>query len=387
MKTGGRIVSVFGVNPSRIGGGEVFARALSERLAERNWESVLCYQSLPEGDVRRFLELPNVTFDVLKDAWKFAARPAGDLAAILKRHPADILHLYFTGFLSPYPWVARSRGVSKVFFTDQGSHPEGYVATRRPAWKRLAARALNLPLNHVVCISDYNVDCMLRRDLIDARRVTRIYNSVDLAAAHGDGAAFRLRHGVPAGVPVVAQASWMIPEKGITDLIDAARIVIDRIPQAHFLLAGEGKHREEYMKRARDLGMEKHFTWTGLVHNPVADGLYAAADVVCQVSRWEEAFGWVIAEAMAASRPLVATRVGGIPELVADGANGFLVPVRAPDQIAQRVIQLLEDPALRARMGAAGRLAAEQKFDLSRNLDTLMRAYGFDSAPETEPRR
>ena len=378
MKTSGRIVSVFGVNPSRIGGGEVFARALSQRLAERNWESVLCYQSLPEGDVRRFLELPNVTFDVLKDAWKFAARPAGDLAAILKRHPADILHLYFTGFLSPYPWVARSRGVAKVFFTDQGSHPEGYVARRRPAWKRLAARALNLPLNHVVCISDYNVECMLRRDLIDSRRVTRIYNSVDLAAAHGDGAAFRLRHGVPAGVPVVAQASWMIPEKGIQDLIDAARIVIDRVPQAHFLLAGEGKHREEYMKRARDLGMEKHFTWTGLVHNPVADGLYAAADVVCQVSRWEEAFGWVIAEAMAASRPLVATHVGGIPELVADGANGFLVPVRAPDQIAQRVIQLLEDPALSARMGAAGRLVAEQKFDLSHNLDTLMQAYGFD---------
>jgi glycosyltransferase involved in cell wall biosynthesis len=378
MKTGGRIVSVFGVNPSRIGGSEVFARALSARLAERNWESVLCYQSLPEGDVRRFLELPNVAFDVLKDAWKFAARPAAGLAALLKRHPADILHLYFTGFLSPYPWVARSCGVAKVFFTDQGSHPEGYVATRRPLWKRLAARTLNLPLNHVICISEYNVDCMRRRDLIDARRVTRIYNSVDLAASHGDGASFRRRHGVPAGVPVVAQASWMIPEKGITDLIEAARIVIDRIPQAHFLLAGEGKHRSEYMARAHDLGMEKQFTWTGLVHNPVADGLYAAADVVCQVSRWEEAFGWVIAEAMAAARPIVATRAGGIPELVSDGTNGFLVPVRAPAQIAQRVIQLLEDAALRQRMGAAGRQAAEEKFDLSRNLDTLMHAYGFE---------
>jgi glycosyltransferase involved in cell wall biosynthesis len=378
MKPTGRMVSVFGVQPSRIGGGEVFARALSERLAERGWESVLCYQSLPEGDVRRFLELPNVTFDVLKDAWKFAARPARDLGAILKRHPADILHLYFTGFLSPYPWVARLRGVAKVFFTDQGSHPEGYVAARRPAWKRLAARALNLPLNHVICISDYNVECMLRRDLIDASRVTRIYNSVDLAAVHGDGAAFRLRHGVPAGAPVVAQASWMIPEKGITDLIEAARIVLDRIPQAHFLLAGEGKHRTQFMAMARDLGMEKSFTWTGLVHNPVVDGLYAAADVVCQVSRWEEAFGWVIAEAMAAARPVVATRVGGIPELVSDGGNGFLVAPRAPAEIAQRVIQLLEDSELRTRMGAAGRHDAEAKFDLTRNLDTLMHAYGLE---------
>jgi glycosyltransferase involved in cell wall biosynthesis len=378
MRPTGRVVSVFGVNPSRIGGGEVFARALSARLAGHGWESVLCYQSLPQGEVRRFLELPNVAFDVLPGAWKFAARPAAGLAAILKRHPADILHLYFTGFLSPYPWVARLRGVGKVFFTDQGSHPEGYVAARRPAWKRFTARALNLPLNQVICISDYNVDCMLRRDMIDARRVTRIYNSVDLAAVHGDGAAFRLRYGVPAGAPVVAQVSWMIPEKGITDLVEAARLVLERIPNAHFLLAGEGKHRTEYMALAHGLGMEAHFTWTGLVHNPVADGLYAAADVVCQVSRWEEAFGWVIAEAMAAARPLVATRVGGIPELVTDGESGFLVAPRAPAQIAARLVQLLEDSDLRARMGAAGRAAAERKFDLAANLDTLMRAYGFE---------
>ena len=241
MKPAGRIVSVFGVNPRRIGGGEVFARALSERLAARNWQSVLVYQTLPEGDVRRFLELPNVTFDTLPDAWRFAAKPAAGLGAILKRHPADILHLYFTGFLSPYPWVARVRGVGKVFFTDQGSHPEGYVATRRPAWKRLAARALNLPMNGVICISDYNAGCMLKRDMIDPARVKRIYNSVDLAAVHGDGAEFRRRHNIPLDVPAVVQASWMIPDKGISDLVEAARLVVDRIPNAHFILAGEGQ--------------------------------------------------------------------------------------------------------------------------------------------------
>jgi len=370
-------VSVFGVEPSRIGGGEVFARALSSALALHGRESVLCYQSLPKGDVRRFLELPNVTFDVLPDAWKFAARPSAALSAILKRHPAEILHLYFTGFLSPYPWVARLRGVPKVFFTDQGSHPEGYVATRRPIWKRIAARALNLPLTGVICISDYNVECMLRRDLIDSARVTRIYNSVDFDTQHGDGAAFRLRHGIPPAAPVVAQASWMIPEKGIEDLIEAARLVLHRIPDAHFVLAGEGKHRSEYMAKTRDLGLAAHFTWTGLIQNPVADGLYAAADVVCQVSRWEEAFGWVIAEAMAAARPIVATRVGGIPELVAPGETGILVQPRDPPAVAGAIIDLLQDPELRSRFGAAGRLAAECKFSLRSNLGILMRTYGF----------
>jgi colanic acid/amylovoran biosynthesis glycosyltransferase len=80
---------------------------------------------------------------------------------------------------------------------------------------------------------------------------------------------------------------------------------------------------------------------------------------------------------MAAHKPVVATRAGGIPELVADESTGFLVPVRAPAEIARRVIHLLEDPALRVQMGTEGRKAAEQKFDLERNLDALMLAYGF----------
>ena len=372
-----RVVSVFGLEPARIGGTEIYARELSLRLAERGWENILCFNSQPEGEVRRFLELPNVGFQVLKDAWKFHWKPARDLAAILKENPAEILHLYFTGFLSPYPWIARYCGVEKVFFTDQGSQPEGYVAVRRPLWKRLTARALNLPLDRVICVSDYNSRSMIQRDLIDAARVLRIYNSVDLVAAHGDGAAFRQRYGVPLDALVVAQASWMIPEKGIGDVIEAARIVLERMPDAHFLLAGEGAHRQEYMAMAAGMGMDAHFTWTGLLQNPVAEGLYAAADVVCQASRWEEAFGWVIAEAMAASKPLVATRVGGIPELVEDGVTGFLVAPRAPAEIADRVVRLLVDAPLRKRMGQAGRQAAERKFDLQHNLDQLMQVYGL----------
>ena len=354
----------------------MFARELSMRLAERGWESVLCFSEEPAGEVRRFLKLPNVTFEVLNDAWKFHWKPAVALAAILRKHRPEILHLYFTGFLSPYPWVARVNGVKKVFFTDQGSQPEGYVPTRRPLWKRWAGRALNLPLDCVVCISDYNAHGMMVRDMIAASRVRRIYNSVDFSVTPGDGAAFRQRHGIPAGARTVLQVSWMIPEKGIPDLIQAARLILDRTPDAHFILAGEGAYRQEYMDLTAGLGMASHFTWTGLVHNPLAEGLYGAADVVCQVSRWEEAFGWVIAEAMACGRPLVGTRVGGIPELVIDGSTGYLVPSRSPAAIAEKVGALLESAGLRAKMGEAGRKLAEEKFDLNTNLAELLRLYG-----------
>jgi glycosyltransferase involved in cell wall biosynthesis len=363
------------VLPQRIGGLEVFATELSRRLGEHGCESVICYETKPEGEVRSFLELPNVTFDSARDVWKFDLPRASQMADLLRRHRPDILHLYFTGFLSPYPWVARLHGVSHVYFTDQGSHPEGYVATRRPWWKRAPAKILNAPLDRVICISDYNVACMVERGLIDPARVCRIYNSVDLDAVHGDGAAFRQRHGIPADALVAAQASWMIPEKGIGDLIEAARIVCALEPRAHFLLAGEGEFRKEFTQAASDLA--GHFTWTGLVQNPTAEGLYAAADVVCQVSRWEEAFGWVIAEAMSVHRPLVATRVGGVPELVEDGVTGYVVERRDPAAVAERLLRLFGDAELRRKMGDAGRRAAEAKFNLQRNVGELIRLYGL----------
>jgi glycosyltransferase involved in cell wall biosynthesis len=79
------------------------------------------------------------------------------------------------------------------------------------------------------------------------------------------------------------------------------------------------------MKDAEAMGLAAHITWTGLVQDPFAEGVYDVADIVCQLSEWEELFGWMIAEAMAYKKPIVATRVGGIPELVEDGVTGFLV--------------------------------------------------------------
>jgi glycosyltransferase involved in cell wall biosynthesis len=129
----------------------------------------------------------------------------------------------------------------------------------------------------------------------------------------------------------VAQISWIIPEKGFDDLLEAARLVVQQDPSVHFVMAG-----------------------------------YAAADIVCQVSRWEEAFGCVIAEAMAGGRPVVGTRAGAIAELVRDGETGFLVDRRARAQIAAKILELVRDPGLRQRFGEGGRRLAIEK-DGTRN--------------------
>ena len=99
--------------------------------------------------------------------------------------------------------------------------------------------------------------------------------------------------------------------------------------------------------------------------------------MVCQLSRWEEAFGYVIVEALASYRPVVATRAGAIPELVRHNETGFLVERRNPAEAAARILDLLRDPALRERMGEAGHRLALAEFDQRINVGRLLYLYGI----------
>jgi glycosyltransferase involved in cell wall biosynthesis len=292
------------------------------------------------------------------------------------------------GFLSPYPWLARLLNVERVFFTDHGSKPEDYTPSRAPAWKRLAGRLINCPLTGVVCVSDYGLRCMRALDLLPAQRFTRIYNAVDRHGAVPDSAlaaAFRRRYSIPADRLLVTQVSWMIPEKGIADLLQAAQIALRHDSNLHFALVGEGAFRSQYSELAARMGIDGHVTWTGTVEDPFAAGVYAAADIVCQVSRWEEAFGYVIAEAMAWGKPVIGTRVGGIPEVICDGETGFLVEKGNSPEIAAAILRLARAPELRHRLGEMGALAAATKFDVTRNVSRLLEFYGVTDGPGAMP--
>lgn len=380
MKT---VVSVFGVIPFRIGGPESFARELSKQLGERGWKSVLCFSSKPPEDVLNYLKLPNVCLEVVRDLEtpnlvRWAA--VKDLVGILRKYRPDILHLHFTGFIGVFPWLARLFAVPQIFFTDQSSRSAFHAPRRASFWKRKLARLVNWPITRVICASNYGYECFVTLDLLPAERFLMIYNAVDFSRVPPNSQparSFRRKYSIPDGRAIVVQVSWMIPEKGIVDLLDAASVVLSRHQEAHFVLVGEGLYREQYTKYAAEKSLKDHVTFTGLIEDPFAEGVYAAADVVCQVSRWEELFGFVIAEAMASSKPVVATRVGGIPELVEDGETGFLVPRGDVSQIADKISLLLADSSLRERMGSAARRAAEAKFDVKSNVAQLIRLYGI----------
>ncbi len=372
------IVSVFGVQPFRIGGTETFARELSRQLQQRGWKSVLCFLSEPSEEVRRFLTLPNVTLEVVADSTNLSWQAVKELARIIRRHKPDILHLHFIGFLGLFPWLARLLSVPRVFFTDHSSRTAGYVAHRAPFLKRLIARTVNLPITKVICVSRYGQRCLTTLDLLPHERYELVYNAVDLSRVQNSsprGAEFRRRYNIPEDRVVIVQVSWMIPEKGIPELLETARILLERNTKVQFVLVGEGPAREAFMRRAQEMKLDHSFIWTGLIQDPFGEGVFDAADIVCQLSAWEELFGWMIAEAMAHGKPVVATSVGGIPELVEDGVSGFLVSAGDHEAAAQRLNRLAQDGALRSRMGQAGRVAVKDRFDLERNVARLIELY------------
>ncbi|MBC8031402.1 MAG: glycosyltransferase family 4 protein [Pyrinomonadaceae bacterium] len=374
------LVSVFGVEPRRIGGTETFARELSLQLGARGWKSVLCFLSEPTDEVRRFLDLPNISLGVYASANDGSMKTGRNLAGITRGHRPEILHLHFTGFLSCYSWIARLQSVKQVFFTDHHSRSAGYVPGRAPLWKRAAARFINGPLTKVISVSRYGYDCMTAFDLLPRSRFEMIYNGVDLTRVKADpqlALDFRRRYSIPAERAIVTQVSWIIPEKGITDFLETARLVTQQNRNVQFVLVGDGAYREQYIKDAAAMGIEDRVTWTGMVKDPFGEGVFAAANVVCQFSRWEEVFGWMIAEGMAHGKPVVATRVGGIPELITDGVTGHLVERGDTQAMSERLLALLADPALRTRMGEAGRETVSAKFDLRKNVAQLIRSYGI----------
>lgn len=380
------LVSVFGVEPRRIGGTETFARELSRQLDERGWKSVLCFLSEPAEEVKRFLDLPNVSLAVYGSATDSGLKIGKSLAAITREHGPEILHLHYFGFINLYSWLARFQSVKQVFFTDHHSRPSGYIANRAPFWKRAIGRVVNGPLTKVICVSNYGHECMSSFGLLPRDRFQMIYNAVDLSRVKADpqrAIDFRRRFSIPMDRSIVTQVSWVIPEKGIIDFLETARVVSRHNHNVQFVIVGEGAYREQYMKQAVEMGIADRVTWTGMVEDPFGEGVFEAADVVCQFSRWEEVFGWMIAEAMAHGKPVVATRAGGIPELVQDRESGYLVDRGDIETMSDRIMTLLNDPGLRNRMGSTAKNIVHEKFNLTHNVAKLIATYGLEECRST----
>lgn len=148
--------------------------------------------------------------------------------------------------------------------------------------------------------------------------------------------------------------------KGIEALIEAMAFIIKMFPQTTLTVIGEGQNKENLLNLSKDLHLEKHIHFVGWVKDKGLDIYYKKASIVVFPSVGPEIFGLVILEAMSAGRPVIGTSVGGIPEIITDGVNGYLVEPGSAEQIAEKVIKLFSDEDLLKEFGKNARKQAEE---------------------------
>jgi glycosyltransferase involved in cell wall biosynthesis len=177
---------------------------------------------------------------------------------------------------------------------------------------------------------------------------------------------------LPAGAPIVGNVAALVPHKGQRHLVEAAALVIQRAPDVRFVIVGEGELRPVLERQIRVLGLDKHVFLTGF--RPDVLSLLRSFDLFV-MSSVTEGLGTSVLDAMASGLAVVVTEAGGLPELVLDHETGRIVPPRDHRAMADAILELIRDPAARARMGAAGLARVQERFTARRMVEKTLEIY------------
>jgi glycosyltransferase involved in cell wall biosynthesis len=246
----------------------------------------------------------------------------------------------------------------------------------RKAKHQLAYRLVNRISDRVLAVSEEVKRFCTDQDHIDPRKVSVVYNGVDLQQLAANASANSFAEADWAGAsPIITCVANVRRIKGIDVLLRSAQRVCRELPGAMFLIAGSLYERDysvEMQEMVRALGLEKNVRMLGFVEDPTP--LLKMSNAFCLLSR-SEGFCNALLEAMACGVPSVVTRVGGNPEAVTDGENGFLVPSEDDQAAADRLLFLLRSPGKAAQMGEAARVTAHTRFSAETMIKQLIAVY------------
>jgi L-malate glycosyltransferase len=223
-----------------------------------------------------------------------------------------------------------------------------------------------------ICASEA-IRRMIVTDGVPAARTVTVHEGIDLGHVQAAPAAnLHAELWLPHHAPIVGNVAALVPHKGQRHLIEAAVLVLKKVPDARFVIAGEGELRESLERQIREHRLEKHVFLVGF--RPDVLSVHKAFDLFV-MSSVTEGLGTSLLDAMACGKPIVATTAGGMPEVVRNGETGLLVPPRDHEAMADAIVQLLTDEHARRRMGAAGDARVREHFSAERMVQDTLAVY------------
>lgn len=300
-----------------------------------------------------------------------SAKVLGRLTMVVDQFRPDLLHshLYFAVLYGALvPTRNHAVRITTLHNVDYEIYP---VRTRTEAMRReLHRRALQRSAAHI-CVSaaveaHYRQEFALRDTFVIPNAIADELFGLDASGA----AATREQLQIPAGAPLVVLPGRLVKQKGHRDALFALR----RVEHVHLALAGRGPLRDELEKLSAELGLTQRVHFLDVLPHPQFVQLLAAADVIIMPSH-QEGFGIVAAESMAAGRPLIATDIDPLRDLVQDSRTGLLVPPASPEALTAAIQRLLGTPEEAKALGAAARAAVRQRFSSARVAERTAEIY------------
>ena len=361
-----KLMFVFGLATRKVGGMEKFMRYFTLELDRRGWDTVLCFDGLIADNMRDYFHHPAVTLELVDGQKDLGREAAPVLRQLLRKHRPRVMIYAFHGVLRVFPWMARLAGVQRIFFNDHSSRPMGVVVRPMPRAKRIAGHILTAPLTGIISVCEFVKRSAETIGLSHAPN-TVVWNGVEVGEPDpARGRRFRHGHGLPEDALVFTMSVWMVEVKGVDVMLRASVELIRNDPRVWLLLVGDGPLLEQYRELARTLGIADRVVFPGLLSDPVGLGVFDASNVSCQPSLWQEANPLAVLEAMSMQLPVIASDIGGMPEIVKEGVTGLLFPPGDADALRERLTQLAGDAEMRDAMGRAGRARVLEHHQITR---------------------
>ncbi len=369
-----------------MGGPALHVAYLTAGLAERGYDTTLVAGTLARGEDSMAFVAEGLDVHIVRiDELGREISPLRDLVATIKlarliRHERpQILHTHTAKAGTVGRLAARLAGGRHppiVVHTFHGHVLHGYFGPVRSLFFRLLERWLAARTTALVAVSPQVRDDLVRLHVAPADRFTVVRLGIELEE-RVDGAGqsrdeARRYLGIPAERFAVGWIGRMTAVKRTDDVLLGFKRLRERGVDACLCLVGDGPDRPHVERLAHDLGIVRDTLFLGYQEDVAP--YYAAFDALVLPSANEGTPVSAI-EALAAGRPVVATRVGGVPDVVRDGEDGFLVEPGATDDLAERLAWLAGDAELRERMGAAGRERVLPRYAVDRLIDDVDRLY------------
>ncbi|HXH89337.1 MAG TPA: glycosyltransferase family 4 protein [Gaiellaceae bacterium] len=370
-----------------MGGPALHVAYLSAGLAERGYETTLVAGSLARGEGSMAYVAEGLGVEVVHlDALSREISPFRDalsvlrLARLIRAQRPQILHTHTAKAGTVGRLAALLAGDARpevIVHTFHGHVLHGYFGPLRSGAFRLLERLLARMTTRLIAVSPQVRDDLVGLGVAPVEKFTVVRLGIELGERLGteeEGADARARLGIAPERFVVGWVGRMTGVKRTDDVLESLRLLRERGTDAVLLMIGDGPDREHVEERASRLGIVRHCLFLGYQED--VSGWYRTFDAMILPSA-NEGTPVVVIEALAAGCPVVATSVGGVPDVVREGVDGFLVPAGDTEALAARLARLAEDPELRARMGAAGRESVPERYAVERlvgDVDELYRS-------------